>query len=76
MPALPLFVALSLSVGHAVSTALHIFDPPHCVSSQHSLSGTVGIVCPSLGSDHFPGSGLPLGVATAISFSSDQLRSF
>ena len=31
--ALPLFVLLSVS--HTVSTALHVFDPLHCLFSQH-----------------------------------------
>ena len=31
--ALPLFVLLSVS--HTVSTAVHIFDPLHCLFSKH-----------------------------------------
>ena len=39
--ALPLFVSVLLPLSHTLSTALHIFDALQCLSSQHSLSGTV-----------------------------------
>ena len=71
--ALPLFIPVLLAVGP--------LSAQHCTSLIHSTVCLVfltpsALVGPSLGSGHFSGSGLPLGVATVISFYADHLRCF
>ena len=73
--ALPLFVCFSFAV---ILSAQHCTFLIHCtvcpVSTVFLALST--LVCPSLGSGHFSDTGLPLGVATAIYFYTDHLRSF
>ena len=63
--------AVTLSAHHCTSLI-------HCTVCPVStdLLALSALVCPSLGSGHFSDTGLLLGVATAISFYTDHLRSF
>ena len=73
--ALPLFVCFSFADTLSAQHCTFLIHCTVCPVSTVFLALST-LVCPSLGSGHFSDTGLPLGVATAIYFYTDHLRSF
>ena len=72
---LPLFVCFSFAITLSAQHCTLLIHCTVCPVSTVFLALST-LVCPSLGNGHFSDTGLPLGVATAIYFYTDHLRSF